>query len=85
MGDEGGLVVLPMERLVQVLNPVGIKVYSMLDGSHSESQIAEAVAAEFEVDLEQAASDVSAFLEELRENGMLADGEDVETAAKESR
>jgi hypothetical protein len=73
MGDEGGLVVLPMQREVKVLNPVGIKVFSMLDGSHSEAEIAAAVAEEFEVEVEQAAEDVKLFLGELRRNGMLLD------------
>ena len=46
MGEEGGLVVLPTQRQVKVLNEVGIKIFSLLDGTHSESQIAAAVAAE---------------------------------------
>jgi hypothetical protein len=85
MGDDGGLVVLPTQREVKVLNPVGIKVYSMLDGTHSEAQIAQAVADEFEVPVEQATEDVNAFLGELRRNGMVVDAEPTGTGTKETR
>ena len=85
MGDDGGLVVLPTQREVKVLNPVGIKVFSMLDGSHSEAQIAEAVAEEFDVAVEQATEDVKAFLGELRRNGMVIDAEPTGAGTKEAR
>ena len=84
MGDEGGLVVLPTQRVVKVLNPVGIKVYSMLDGAHSEAQIVEAVAKEFEVAIDQATEDVRAFLGELRQNGMLVGEARANATAKET-
>ena len=71
IGDEGGLVVIPRQSKVQVLNPVGIKVYSMLDGSHSRDEIVQAVMEEFDVDDKTARSDVDAFLDELASEGML--------------
>jgi len=85
MGDEGGLVVMPTQREVVVLNEVGIKVYSLLDGGHSEAQIAEAVVTEFEVTPERAEADVRSFLEELEKKGMLAGRDDHGPAAGESR
>ena len=39
VGDEGGLLVDSDESKVHVLNPVGSKIYSMLDGKHSRSEI----------------------------------------------
>ena len=39
MGDEGGLVVLPTRREVKVLNEVGMRVFAMLDGTHTEDEI----------------------------------------------
>lgn len=72
IGDEGGLVVLPDQAEVKSLNPVGIKIYGLLDGEHTVEQIATAVEAEFDVSLAQARSDVEAFLGELRADGMLA-------------
>lgn len=72
VGDEGGLVVLPGRSEVKVLNPVAIRVYSMLDGDHSVDSIVEAVTEEFQVDAATAARDVGDFLGELKEHGLLA-------------
>jgi hypothetical protein len=85
MGDEGGLVVMPDRNEVKVLNPVGIKVFSLLDGAHSEAQLAEAVADEFEIGLEQASEDVALFLGELRRNGMLVDEAQAGAITEEAR
>lgn len=73
IGDEGGLVVLPGRAEVKVLNPVGIAVFALLDGSRDVDTLAAAVAEEFEIDLPQAREDVKSFLEELQSDGMLAD------------
>lgn len=73
IGDEGGLVVLPGKAEVKVLNPVGIAVFSLLDGSRSVESLAEAIAAEFEIGVDQARSDVVEFLDELQREGMLED------------
>lgn len=72
IGEEGGLVVLPSRSEVKVLNPVGIRVLSLLDGKHTVRAIARAVTEEFEVDYTTAIKDVIRFVEELDENGMLA-------------
>jgi hypothetical protein len=85
MGDEGGLVVLPTRSEVKVLNPVGVKIFSMLDGTHSEERLAEAVAEEFEIGLEQAREDVGLFLGELRRNGMLVDEAQAGAITEEAR
>ena len=73
IGDEGGLVVLPGRAEVKVLNPVGIAVFSLLDGSRDLDALAESVAEEFEIEISQAREDVVAFLEELQREGMLAE------------
>lgn len=72
-GKDGGLVVMPMRREIQVLNPVGILVFSLLDGTRSEAEIVAQVLEEFDVSPEEAAEDVAGFLEQLRAAGMLAD------------
>jgi hypothetical protein len=72
IGDEGGLVVLPGRAEVKVLNPVGIAVFSLLDGSRDLDTLAAAVAEEFEIEPAQAREDVVAFLTELQREGMLA-------------
>lgn len=71
IADEGGLVVDPRHSRVEVLNPVGAKVYAMLDGEHSVEQIVAAVVEEFEVDEATARADIEAFLGDLREREML--------------
>jgi len=73
IGEEGGLVVLPGRAEVKVLNPVGIAVFSLLDGSRDIDTLAAAVAGEFEIELDRAREDVVAFLGELQREGMLAD------------
>lgn len=72
VGDEGGLVVVPRESKVQVLNPVGARIYAMLDGQHSREEIVRAVTEEFEVSEEQARQDLEAFLAELDAEKMLS-------------
>ena len=75
IADEGGLVVLPGRAEVKVLNPVGIKIFSMLDGEHTRAEIAQAVSEEFEISEEQGLQDVNVFVEELAGHGMLAEPE----------
>ena len=75
VGDEGGLVVLPGKAEVKVLNPVGIAVFSRLDGTRDVDALAAAVADEFEIALSEAREDVLAFLDELQGAGMLAEEE----------
>lgn len=73
IGDEGGLVVLPGKAEVKVLNPVGIAIFSKLDGTRDVNALAAMIAGEFEIDLAQARIDVIVFLDELQGAGMLAD------------
>lgn len=71
--DDEGLVVLSDLAEVKVLNPVGIKIFSMLDGKHSTEAIVRAVREEFEVSEEEAMKDLHDFLAELEANGMLVE------------
>ena len=72
IGDDGGLVVLPGRAEVKVLNPVGIAVFSKLDGSRDLDALATMIAEEFEIEFDRARADVVTFLEELQREGMLA-------------
>jgi len=73
IGDDGGLVVLSGRGEVKVLNPVGVKIYSLLDGKRTIDEIVAAVTDEFEVSESSARRDVDAFLGELAVHGMLAE------------
>jgi hypothetical protein len=53
------------------LNPVGTFIWARCDGRHSLAEIAKAVMAEFQVDLEIAARDCREFVDELAEQGLL--------------
>ena len=72
VADEGGLVVLPGQAQVKVLNPAGITIFSLLDGEHSPEEIARRVAEEFEVPEAKALAAIQAFVADLAEHGMLA-------------
>ena len=72
IAEEGGLVVLPGRSEVKVLNPVGIRIYGLLDGSHSVAEIAGVIVSEYEVAEADALQDVRAFVDELQTHGMLA-------------
>ena len=74
VGDEGGLVVIPGRAEVKVLNPVAIKVFSLLDGTRTAAEIADVVLQEFDASREDVIRDIESFLSELREQGMLDDG-----------
>lgn len=74
IGDDGGLVVLPGRSEVKVLNPVGSRVFELIDGKRTIDDIVRTIADEFEVPPEQAAADVDEFLSVLEEQGMVAPG-----------
>jgi hypothetical protein len=72
IGEEGGLVVVPEHSKVEVLNPVGSKIFSMLDGNHSRDEIVRAIVDEFDVTEDQAKQDLEQFLLELKKSELLA-------------
>jgi Coenzyme PQQ synthesis protein D (PqqD) len=55
---------------VYTLNDVGSFIWNKIDGRTSVADLAEAVCAEFDVTLEQAADDVDEFLEALMSRGL---------------
>jgi len=66
-----GVVVLPGVGEVQVLNPVGARIWELIDGARSAAAIASTVAQEFEVPETTATSDTLDFIEALRDQKML--------------
>jgi hypothetical protein len=53
------------------LNPVGTFIWERCDGRHSVAQIAQELAAEYEVALEEAVRDCQEFVDSLVEQGLL--------------
>jgi hypothetical protein len=54
-----------------VLNQVGSRVWDLMDGTRSLGEIAQACAAEYEVDLGQVEADVMAYAQRLLEREMI--------------
>ncbi len=69
--DGEAVVILADSSEVNVLNPVGSRIFEMADGSHSVEDIVEVIVAEYEISPEQAAADVNVFLQKLVEQSVL--------------
>ena len=65
--DGEAVVILADSGNVNVLNPVGTRIWELADGSRSVRQIADAIAAEYEVTPEGALQDVTEFVQKLVE------------------
>jgi hypothetical protein len=63
--DGEAILMLADDSEIQVLNGVGSRIFELADGSRSVSDIASAIAGEYEVDEVQAHQDVLAFLRQL--------------------
>ena len=59
---------------VMVVNEVGLRIVELLREPMLTSELAAAIAEEFEVTLNQAESDIGSFLEELHAEEVLASG-----------
>jgi hypothetical protein len=70
IGDEG-VVVLQEEAEVIALNEVGASIFSLLDARRSLGEVLEALLDEYDVDRESLASDLSTFVSELRDVGIV--------------
>lgn len=69
--DDQAVIVLADAAQVTMLNAVGTRVWELSDGAHTVAQIAEHIAAEFDVPREQALCDVAEFLEALVRDQMM--------------
>jgi hypothetical protein len=69
---EGEAVILSMEtKVLRGLNPVGSRVWELIDGQRGVGEIAARIAEEFDVDAAAAAEDVEAFVGELLSRGLV--------------
>jgi hypothetical protein len=66
------VVVVPERREVHQLDEVGTFVWSLLESPRTLDDLADAVAAEFEVDPPRALQDLKPFLDSLSSKGLLA-------------
>jgi len=63
--DGEAVVILADSGEVNVLNPVGTRIWELADGTRSVQQIADAIAEEYQVTPQNALQDVTEFLQLL--------------------
>lgn len=69
---EGEAVILSMEtKVLRGLNPVGSRIWELIDGRRSVEEIAQLIIQEFDVQPEEAAKDVRSFVDELLGRGLV--------------
>ena len=69
---EGEAVILSLDtKVLRGLNPVGSRVWELIDGQRSVEEIAGLIVKEFEVECTQADEDVRGFVQELLDKGLV--------------
>jgi hypothetical protein len=69
---EGEAVILSLDtKVLRGLNPVGSRVWELIDGRRSVDEIVEQIVGEFDVPRERAAEDVGVFVQELLGKGLV--------------
>ena len=69
--DGEAVIIVPTEQMVNVLNPVGSRIWDLTDGKRSVVEIAEILAQEFDVSYETALKDAIEFTRDLAEKKMM--------------
>jgi len=69
--DDEAVIIVPSEQMVNVLNPVGSRIWDLADGKRSIAEIAEILAQEFDVSYETAIEDAIEFTGELAEKKVI--------------
>jgi hypothetical protein len=69
--DGEAVVIVPSEQMVNVLNPVGSRIWDLTDGKRSIAEIAEILTQEFDVSYETAIRDAIEFTGDLAEKKMM--------------
>lgn len=68
--DGEALVVSPKDSLIYPLNDVGTRIWELLDGKRTVSDIASLICGEFEADAKAIRDDVAEFIEGLSKAGL---------------
>jgi len=69
--DGEAVIILADSGEVNVLNPVGTRIWELTDGARTVQQIADTIVAEYDVAPEAALQDVTEFLQTLADANML--------------
>ena len=65
------VIIVPSEQMVNVLNPVGSRIWDLADGRKTVGEIAEILTGEFHVPYETALNDAIEFTGDLAEKKMM--------------
>jgi hypothetical protein len=69
---EGEAVILSMDtKVLRGLNPVGSRIWDLIDGQRSLEQIVQVILQEFDVTPGEATRDVQAFIQDLLDRGLV--------------
>ncbi len=69
--DGEAVIIIPSEQMVNVLNPVGSRIWDLADGKKSIRQIAEILTQEFDVSYKTALKDAIEFAGDLATKKMM--------------
>ena len=69
--DDGTVIINPEQGDVKVLNEVGARVWELVDGQRSISQIAKEITRDYEVSLDDANKDLQDYLNVMIDQGLL--------------
>lgn len=71
---QGEAVILALDsKVLRGLNPVGSRVWELIDGRRSTEEIAAQLAGEFEVDVARAHDEVDAFVRDLLSKSLVTE------------
>jgi hypothetical protein len=70
--DGKATIVLPTMARVSVLNEMGSRVWEAIDGRRTIGEIVDQILEEYDVTRETAEADLYAFVDSLREHGMVS-------------
>jgi len=70
--DGEAFIVVPGLGEYNILNPIGTRVWDLIDGKRGISEIARVISDEYDVAQDAAEADVRSFVEDLRQHKMLA-------------
>jgi hypothetical protein len=69
--DDEAVIIVPSEQMVNVLNPVGSRIWDLADGKKNIAEIAEILTQEFDVSYETAIEDAIEFTRDLAEKKVM--------------
>jgi len=69
--DGEAVIVSPTSGEIRVLNHVGTKIWQLIVDSHTVEDIEQVLVNQYKLSPQQAKADVSAFLEDLLERGLI--------------